>query len=83
VWQVEAMANALIKNRKFEKVAQGMAPDAKKRLTLGKALADPEVTFDITSINSAKSCSTHENQSPLTRRGFMKIRKYSSRSIKA
>jgi len=41
------MANTLIKNRKFEKVAQGMAPDAKKRLTLGKALADPEVTFDI------------------------------------
>ena len=41
------MTNALIKNRKFEKVAQGMAPDAKKRLTLGKALADPEVTFDI------------------------------------
>ena len=41
------MANALIKNRKFEKVAQGMAPDEKKRVTLGKALADPEVTFDI------------------------------------
>jgi len=45
--QVGAIGNTLIKNRKFEKVAQGIAPDAKKRLTLGKALADPEVTFDI------------------------------------
>jgi len=37
----------IIKNQHFEVVAQGLAPDDKKRLSLSKALADAGVTFNI------------------------------------
>ena len=41
------MSTGIIKNQQFEIVAQGMAPDGKKRLSLSKALADVGVTFNI------------------------------------
>ena len=41
------MITGVIKNQQFEIVAQGMAPDGKKRLLLSKALADVGVTFNI------------------------------------
>jgi len=41
------MITGVIKNQQFEIVAQGLAPDSKKRLTLSKALAKAGVTFNI------------------------------------
>jgi hypothetical protein len=41
------MSSTVIKNQQFQIVAQGLAPDSKKRLSLGKALADAGVTFNI------------------------------------
>ena len=41
------MITGVIKNQQFEIVAQGLAPDGKKRLSLSKALADAGVTFNI------------------------------------
>ena len=41
------MITGVIKNQQFEIVAQGLAPDCKKRLLLSKALAKAGVTFNI------------------------------------
>ena len=41
------MITGVIKNQQFEIVAQGLAPDSKKRLSLSKALAKAGVTFNI------------------------------------
>ena len=41
------MNGAIIKDSKFHIVAEGLAPDSKKRLSLSKALADATVTFNV------------------------------------
>lgn len=41
------MNSDIIKDQRFEIVAQGLAPDNKRRLSLGKALADASVTFNL------------------------------------
>ena len=41
------MNSAIIKDGRFQIVAEGLAPDSKKRLSLSKALADAGVTFNV------------------------------------
>jgi len=41
------MTDTIIKDRRFQIVARGLAPDNKKRLSLSKALADTGVTFNV------------------------------------
>jgi len=41
------MNSAIIRDGKFQIVAEGLSPDSKKRLSLGKALADAGVTFNV------------------------------------
>ncbi|HWF17787.1 MAG TPA: hypothetical protein VG754_00885 [Verrucomicrobiae bacterium] len=41
------MSETIIKDAKFHIVAEGLAPDSKKRLSLSKALADASVTFNV------------------------------------
>jgi hypothetical protein len=41
------MNDTIIKDPKFHIVAEGLAPDSKKRLSLSKALADASVTFNV------------------------------------
>lgn len=41
------MANKIIKNDKFRKVATNIKPDTKKRIILSKAFLDEDVTYHI------------------------------------
>lgn len=41
------MNGTIIKDQKFQIVAEGLAPDGKKRLSLSKALADAGVVFNV------------------------------------
>lgn len=41
------MPNTLIKDDHFQRLAEGIKPDSKKRVLLSKALNLPDVTFDV------------------------------------
>lgn len=41
------MKNQLVRDDHFEMVAHGIAPDSKSRITLGKALLELEIRFNV------------------------------------